>query len=124
FGFHTWVVGIFILVLYPVLSLLKLRDGIVTSSVVLFHVLNAGSLEPQLLWNEVALLVVGLGTATVINLLYMPKEDKQLSGLRDRLELLFSQIFTEIGNHLRDNTYVWSGHQLLEAEDVLEEGRK
>ncbi|UUZ79297.1 aromatic acid exporter family protein [Paenibacillus sp. P26] len=123
-GFHVWVIGIYILVLYPILSRLKLRDGVVTSSVVLFHVFNAGRLEPQLLWNEVALLIVGLGTATVINLLYMPKEDKRLTESRDRLELLFSQIFTEIGHHLRDNTYVWSGHQLLEAEDVLEEGRK
>ncbi|MCZ8521460.1 MULTISPECIES: aromatic acid exporter family protein [Paenibacillus] len=120
-GFHVWVIGVFVLVLYPVLAQLELRDGIITSSVVMLHVYGTGALSTDLLLNEIALLVIGLGTATVINMLYMPKENKNLQLYRLKVEELFSRIFLEISLHLRNNAYVWSGAELLEAEDTLRE---
>ena len=119
-GFHVWVIGLYILLLYPVLNRLRLKDGVVTGSVVMFHLFAAGRVELELLLNEVALLLIGLGTATGINLLYMPKEDKQLQEYREKTEELFSRIFAEIALNLRDTEYVWSGAELLEAEGVLE----
>ncbi|MCZ8513085.1 aromatic acid exporter family protein [Paenibacillus filicis] len=123
-GFHVWVIGLFILCLYPVLSRLNLKEGVVTSSVVMFHVYAAGQLSADMMLNEVALLLLGLGTATLINLLYMPSEDKQLTELRGQVEELFSRIFKEIGMSLRDTAYVWSGIELIEAEDVLAAAQK
>ncbi|WP_426453708.1 aromatic acid exporter family protein [Paenibacillus sp. S-38] len=118
-GFHVWVIGVFVLVLYPVLAQLQLREGIITCSVVMFHVYGAGKLSTDLLLNEIALLVIGLGTATVINMVYMPREHKNLQHYRRKVEELFSQIFMEISRHLRNNAYVWSGAELLQAEDTL-----
>lgn len=123
-GFHIWVIGLFILTLYPVLSRLNLKEGVVTSSVVMFHVYGAGQLSVDLILNEVSLLLLGLGTATLINLLYMPREDKQLNELRERVEELFSRIFQEIGMNLRDTAHVWSGAEVIEAGDVLETAEK
>ncbi|MBU7317085.1 aromatic acid exporter family protein [Paenibacillus oleatilyticus] len=118
-GFHVWVIGVFILVLYPILSRLKLKEGIVTGSVVMFHVFASGQVSAELLLNEIALLLVGLGTATLINIGYMPREDKLLQEYKQRVEQLFSQIFLELSHHLRDNEYIWSGAELLEADDAI-----
>lgn len=124
FGFHIWVVGLFVMLIYPVLSRLHLKEGVVTSSVMMLHMFAAGSLTEELLLNEIALLLVGLGTATVINVMYMPKEDKHLQSYKARVEQLFSQIFTELSRHLRDTEYIWSGGELLETEDLLEQAIK
>ncbi|MGG2200323.1 MULTISPECIES: aromatic acid exporter family protein [Paenibacillus] len=118
-GYQVWVIGLYVLTLYPLLSRLKLKDGIVSSSVVMFHVFAAKTVTLELIVNEVLLLVIGLGTATLINIVYMPKEHTQLVQYRKQVEELFSRIFIELSRHLRDNTYVWSGRELLEAEELL-----
>lgn len=120
-GFEVWVAGLFVLILYPILSRLQLKEGIVTSSVIMFHIFNEQRYGFDLIINEIALLLVGLGAATLINILYMPKADKQLSDMRVRLEICFSHIFSEIANHLRDNGHIWSGRELLEAHDIVQE---
>ncbi|MCR8631933.1 aromatic acid exporter family protein [Paenibacillus radicis (ex Xue et al. 2023)] len=120
-GFHIWVIGIYILILFPILARFQLKEGVVTGSVVMFHVFIGGQISSDVILNEVALLLVGLGTATLINIIYMPKEDRQLLDLRERLETCFSHIFKEISNHLRDNRYVWSGSELLESNDILQQ---
>ncbi|SFL84722.1 Uncharacterized membrane protein YgaE, UPF0421/DUF939 family [Paenibacillus sp. 1_12] len=120
-GFEIWVIGLFILLLYPILSRYQLKEGIVTSSVVMFHIFNEQRYSLDLIANEISLLLVGLGAATLINIVYMPKADKQLSDMRIRLEICFSHIFSEIANHLRDNGHVWSGSELLEAHQLVQE---
>lgn len=85
--------GLFVLILYPILSRLKLKEGIVTSSVIMFHIFNEQRYGFDLIVNEIALLLVGLGTATLINIVYMPKADKQLSDLYQTGKLFFSYFF-------------------------------
>lgn len=84
FGFHAWVVGFYIMTAFPLLSRLNLSQGIVTSSVVMFHLLLYQSTSFQVILNEVYLLLLGLGTATVINLTYMPKVDEELLDVKGR----------------------------------------
>ncbi|TDF99845.1 aromatic acid exporter family protein [Paenibacillus piri] len=121
FGFHLWVIGLYILILFPILARFQLKEGAVTGAVVMFHLFNEKQLTPGLILNEIGLLLIGLGTATVINIVYMPNADRELQELRERLETCFSQIFKEIANHLRDNTYIWNGSELLEAGSILQE---
>ncbi|NHN30777.1 aromatic acid exporter family protein [Paenibacillus agricola] len=120
-GFEIWVIGLFILILYPILSRFGLKEGVVSSSVIMFHVFTDQQIRLELILNEIALLFVGLGAATLINITYMPKADKQLIDLRNRLEVCFSHIFAEIAEHLRDNSHIWSGSELLEAHEILQE---
>lgn len=120
-GFHIWVIGLFILIFYPILSRFELKEGVVTSSVIMFHVFTEQRISFDIIANEIALLLVGLGAATLINIVYMPKADKKLTDLRNRLEVCFSHIFAEIAKHLKDTGYVWSGSELLEAHEILQE---
>lgn len=122
FGFYIWVIALFILITYPVLSRMKLKDGIITSSVIVFHVFSAGQISIDILINEVLLLSIGLGAGTLINLIYMPGSEERLEKTREHVEILFSDIFSYFAKHLRETNTIWDGHELLEATDQIREG--
>jgi len=122
-GFYYWTVAIFILVAFPILSRFQLKEGIVTSSVIVFHLYSFGEVTMPIIWNEIALLFVGLGSATIINMLYMPKDETSIKQVRKQLEEYYYQIFHELANTLRDPEYIWSGKELLLAEEEIKRGQ-
>lgn len=121
-GFYYWTVAIFILISFPIMSRFQLKDGIVTSCVIVFHLYGAGEVTLALVWNEICLLLVGLGAATLINMVYMPKEDREIQQWRETIELSYYRIFNELAMTLRDPGHVWSGEELLEVEAALQKG--
>lgn len=122
FGFSTWVIALFILIYYPLMVKVRLADGIVSSSVLVFHIVSEGTVTFSNILNEIMLLLIGLGIACIVNLLYMPRADRNLSELRLRVEGLFSCIFLHMAEHLREPSTVWDGCELLEAPDAIREG--
>ncbi|MCD1257341.1 aromatic acid exporter family protein [Paenibacillus athensensis] len=122
FGYHVWVIGLFIALVYPLLYRLGISEGAVTGSVVMFHLFVGQTVGLTAIGNEVALLLVGLGTATLINIAYMPKPDRKLVALKEQVEHHFSEIFFRIADHLRDNSSIWDGRELLEAGSAIERG--
>ncbi|MFC5403712.1 aromatic acid exporter family protein [Cohnella soli] len=121
-GFHIWVLAIYILLAYPILARTGLKDGIITGSVIVFHLFAAGEVTKYALLTELELLVLGLGSATLFNLAYMPREQETLTTLRVRTEESFSAIFRRLSEHLRDPGVVWSGEEMLYAEKAIEQG--
>lgn len=122
FGFHLWVIAAYILLIIPVLNRSRLTDGLATCSVTVFHVFSLGYADMEILLNEMQLLLTGLGSATLINMAYMPKAERLLLEKRTHTEALFSSIFREIATHLRNHDYVWDGRELLEARETIQEG--
>jgi uncharacterized membrane protein YgaE (UPF0421/DUF939 family) len=122
FGFHIWTISLFILIVYPILARFNLKDGIVTCSVLVFHVFGQGVISIHVIVTEVCLLFIGLGTATLFNFVYMPKEHRKLQQLKCTVEELFSIIFTKLSMHLKDHSYIWSGEELIHADKAIEEG--
>ncbi|MFC0214732.1 aromatic acid exporter family protein [Paenibacillus chartarius] len=123
-GFEIWVIGLFVLVVFPILHRANLRDGAVTGSVVMFHLYNLHSYSYATIINEVQLLLVGLGSATLINFLYMPNEHPAITACKNKAEGLFSDIFLHFAAHLRDTSQVWDGAELLAAEETVNRGRQ
>ncbi|NDI34504.1 aromatic acid exporter family protein [Chengkuizengella sediminis] len=121
-GFYIWMLGVYILLAYPVLAKMKLKDGIVTSSVIVFHVFSEQSIHYEMILNEIWLLLIGLGSATLINFLYMPKVVKDLKSIRVQVEDLLSEIFKQMSAHLKDNSTIWHGKELIEVEKKINEG--
>ncbi|ACT01255.1 aromatic acid exporter family protein [Paenibacillus sp. JDR-2] len=124
FGFHIWVVALFILMTFPVLARFQLKDGIVTSAVIVFQLFNHGEVTVDVLENEVLLMICGLGWATVINFIYMPKDQHLLESLKASVEKLFGDIFTEMGRTLREPSHIWNGSELLEVHRIIDEGAR
>lgn len=124
FGFQVWVIGLFVLLVFPILNRANLREGAVTGSVVMFHLFSLESVSFATLLNELQLLLVGLGTATLVNVAYMPKADPHLTASKEKTEQLFSQIFIHIADHLRDANRLWDGAELLAARSEVDKGRE
>lgn len=121
-GFHIWGLSVFILIAFPLLARFGLKAGIVTGSVVVFHLYAKQEVSLETFAVELAMLVIGLGWATAFNLVYMPKEYRRLFDLRKRAEDGMSALFEGMAVHLREPETVWSGEELLEAERAVEEG--
>ncbi|MCM3748988.1 aromatic acid exporter family protein [Paenibacillus pasadenensis] len=121
-GYHIWTAALYVLLVFPILSRLRLQSGIVPGSVLVFHVYGAGAVTVELLWNEALLLLVGLGWAAIVNNLYMPDERKRLQELRRTVEGRFAGIFAGMASVLRDPGCLWSGGELLEADAAVREG--
>ncbi len=122
FGFQTWVIGLFILLAYPLLARVKLKDGIITSSVIVLHVFTEGRVHMEILLNEIVLLVIGLGCATIVNMIYMPGAEDRLADMRVRTEMLFSAIFQAFARHLRNPHTMWDGMEYSDAAAAVERG--
>ncbi|PLT45796.1 hypothetical protein B8V81_4227 [Paenibacillus pasadenensis] len=121
-GYAIWTAAIYVLLVFPVLSRLKLQSGIVPGSVLVFHVYAAGEVTMELLVNEVLLLLVGLGCASLINNAYMPGERSRLAELRTLVEDRFASLFAGMAAVMRKPDMLWDGAELLQADGLVREG--
>ncbi|PYI55941.1 aromatic acid exporter family protein [Paenibacillus flagellatus] len=124
FGFHLFVLAAFILIAFPLLNRVKLQNGLATCCVTVFHIFSLGEATLAIVANELALLLIGLGTATAVNVVYMPDAERKLKEARARVEELFSSIFIHIARTLRDADYVWSGSEVLDAHEAIRLGER
>ncbi|BBI33623.1 aromatic acid exporter family protein [Cohnella abietis] len=121
-GYYIWVLAVYILISYPLQARTGLKDGIITGSVIVFHLFARGEVTFHGILTELELLVIGLGWATAVNLIYTPKENTTLIALRNKTEQGFSDIFHNLAKHLRSPDFVWDGKEILRTESVIDEG--
>ncbi|WP_282154776.1 aromatic acid exporter family protein [Cytobacillus gottheilii] len=121
-AFHPLVIGLLLLFFIPVTVMMKVNDGIVTSSVIILHIYNAGEVTRELLINELGLITIGIGVALLANL-YMPSLDGKLIEYQQQIEENFKIIFDEIVKYLRTNESNWDGSELTETYALIEEAR-
>ncbi|KAA9006490.1 aromatic acid exporter family protein [Paenibacillus spiritus] len=121
-GFHYWVLGLFVLLGFPLIVKTGFKEGIVTSSVIVFRVFGQAELSLHILLQQVLLLVIGLGSAGLVNLVYMPKTEGLMYGIRQEVDGLFAVIFRQMAATLRDPGHVWDGRELLLAQKTIEQG--
>ncbi|WP_223066281.1 aromatic acid exporter family protein [Paenibacillus caui] len=122
FGFHIWVLVLYILIAFPLIAKAHFKEGIVTSSVVVFRVFGGEDISLQTLGNQILLLMIGLGSAMLVNLVYMPKEEGRLAWIRYEVDSLFAGIFQHIAETLRNPEIVWDGKELLQASEQIDKG--
>lgn len=111
FGFHVWVLFIFVALFIPLSYLLKLDKGIVVSLVLVSQIFLEQSLHFSL--NALYILLIGVGVALLLNL-YMPKNEqitREIKTINEHLNFLIQNIanqknvsFAEIDELLK-NTY-------------------
>lgn len=122
FGFEYWVLGLFVLLGFPLIVRSGFKEGIVTSSVIVFRVFGQAELNLGIILQQVELLIIGLGSAGLCNLIYMPKSDQMMYGIRKEVDGLFSVIFRQFSQTLRDPQYVWDGKELIQAGGAIQRG--
>lgn len=91
-GQHAFVLGLIVLLFIPLIVVLNVQEGVITSCVILLHVFNAKAINGHLILNEIMLLIVGLGIAFLMNLM-MPSLDKKLNHFKQDIENQITEIF-------------------------------
>lgn len=121
-GFHYWVLGLYVLIGFPMIVKSGYKEGIVTSSVIVFRVFGQAELSVEVLLQQIELLVIGLGSAGLVNFIYMPQTGDVIYGIRKEVDRYFSVIFTQMARTLRDPSDMWDGKELIDAEDAIKRG--
>jgi uncharacterized membrane protein YgaE (UPF0421/DUF939 family) len=76
----------------------------------------------DILLTQVELLIIGLGSAMLVNLVYMPNSEGAMMEIRRKVDGLFSVIFHHFSLTLRDPEHIWDGKELIEANRQIERG--
>ncbi|WP_066293819.1 aromatic acid exporter family protein [Bacillus sp. FJAT-29937] len=119
-AYHPLMIGLLLLVFIPLTVMLKISDGIVTSSVSILHFYTAGQVTSDLVLNEIGIITIGIGVALIANL-FMPSLDQKLREYQIQIEENFKRIFEEIVIYLRENESNWDGLELTETVRLIEE---
>ncbi|WP_309087609.1 aromatic acid exporter family protein [Domibacillus sp.] len=121
-AYHAVVIGLILIVFIPTTVALKVQEGIVSSTVLILHMYAAKEVSAALLLNEMALVIIGVGIALVLNS-YMPSVENELVKMQQQTEELFERIFKEIISYLRTNEHTWDGKELTETAELIKRAK-
>lgn len=121
-GYQPWTLGLILLLFIPTVVMVKVKEGIVTSSVIILHIYTVGAISYSLIVNELLLIVIGVGVALLMNL-YMPNSDRELRRYHKEIEEHFKTILRELASYLRHGEGEWDGKEIPETIDLLKEGK-
>ncbi|SEO29790.1 Uncharacterized membrane protein YgaE, UPF0421/DUF939 family [Amphibacillus marinus] len=99
-GYSPLTIGLLLVLFIPVTNLFKIAPGIVTSLVILFHFYGDRMVTWPLVVNEVAIMLIGIGTALLLNL-YMPSLDAKLMKLQREIESNYQSLFRHFSSYLK-----------------------
>ncbi|MEI4800410.1 aromatic acid exporter family protein [Bacillus sp. NPDC077411] len=122
-GYTPLAIGVLLLLFIPSAVMLKIQEGIVTSSVIVFHLYSLQKITWPIVGNEIAILTVGISVALLINL-YMPSVESELKEYQQKVESNFKTILFEMAAYLRNRDSVWNGKELIETETLLERAKE
>jgi len=121
-GYHPLAIGLMLILFIPATVKLNIKEGIVTSSVIILHLYSYKNIDQEMLLNEFLLIVVGIGVALLLNL-YMPSLEGKLREKQRLVEDNFQVMLKEIATFLRTGDQMWSGKELTDTASLLEEAK-
>jgi uncharacterized membrane protein YgaE (UPF0421/DUF939 family) len=121
-GYYPWTMALILLLLIPIDVYFKIKEGIITSTVIILHFYTLKQINAQIVFNELALIVIGVGFALLVNL-YMPNVEKELKNYQRKIEQNFKKIMNEISNYLRAGDSGWDGKEITETAQLLKEAK-
>lgn len=111
FGYNDVIFGVFLLSFIPVAVKFNVEEGIVVSSVLVTHLLIERSVEIFWIRNELALMLIGVGIALLLNL-YMPSIEGQIKQDQIYIEEKIREILLNMAMALKE-------HKISLKEDDL-----
>ncbi|RNA69009.1 aromatic acid exporter family protein [Alteribacter keqinensis] len=117
-GYHPLSVGLLLLLFIPTTLVLKVQAGIVTSTVIILHIYTLKEISGPIVVNELALILIGIGCALLMNI-YMPSVETELLRLQSELEDKIRRILHEFSVYVKEGDNAWSGKELTEAADIV-----
>jgi uncharacterized membrane protein YgaE (UPF0421/DUF939 family) len=121
-AYHPLVIGLLLLFVSPTCVMLKASEGVVSSTVIVFHFFAAGEVTFAFILNEIVIIFIGVGMALLVNT-YMPSVDHKINEYQKKIESNFRTIFLEIVRYLREGESDWDGREIPETVKLLQEAK-
>ena len=121
-SYNALMLGVLILLLVPILVMLKVAAGFVSSAVILMHIYTVQHFTFDLLLNELAIMAIGYGVALAVNM-NMPDNTRKMEQYRQQIENDYRVIFSEIVKYLRNGDALWDGRELIHAAETLNKAK-
>lgn len=121
-GYHPLSVVILLLAFIPTTVYLGVQSGIITSAVIFFHLYTVKEVSLTIIMNELALIVIGILVALVMNL-YMPGKERKLEYMQTELEKYYCDIFHNFASFIRKGDSGWMGEEISSSERLLKDAQ-
>ena len=100
FGFTVYAFSGFLFLFIPLILKLKLENGLIIGSVLSTHLISASAIDFGILFNTIALFVIGVSVAILFNL-YMPDMSEKVVENQRYIEDRFREILLIIATVIR-----------------------
>ena len=128
FGYHFYVFVLFVFVFSYSSFVFRISEGIVPSLVLVLHLYQESSFSKTLLLNEVYLILIAIGVATIFNILYPTSSEKELNNhvdsidqlIRDHLFMLHLLLKDPAYNEEYYKHYIQIDHKIQKTIDIVE----
>lgn len=89
------LLGVFLMLFIPVLTISKLTEGMVVSTVLVSHIYNLEALNIDIMLNEMGLLLIGMAVAWGMNL-HIPNKEEEIRDIQLEAEELIKSILNNM----------------------------
>ncbi len=121
-GYYPIVIGLLLLIFIPTTVRLNVKEGIVTSSVIILQSYMMKEMSWGAITNSIFTIIIGIGVALIMNL-YMPSNEDKLLQLQKQLEEKYKKILKEISIYLKEGDHLWDGKEITESYKIIEEAK-
>ncbi|MGL5354190.1 MAG: aromatic acid exporter family protein, partial [Clostridium sp.] len=122
-GHNPIAFGLFLIVFIPFTSRFKIEEGMVATVVLSTHLLVASATTMDMLINELLLLFIGIGIASIANL-FMPSLEDRFKEDKENIEAGFSVIISRMSKSLLTQSVDIYEQKLIDEMDKILEKSK
>ena len=123
-GNRALIFGLFFIILIPLTSRLKVQEGMVPSVVLSTHFLVANNITIALIFNEILLMIIGIGVAAIANI-FMPSLEDKFKDDKEWIEEHYRIIISKMAKSLITHTVDIDEQKLInEVEKRLYESKE
>ncbi|MBP3917484.1 MAG: aromatic acid exporter family protein [Clostridium sp.] len=123
-GNRALIFGLFLIILIPLTSRLKVQEGMVPSVVLSTHFLVANNITIALIFNEILLMIIGIGVAAIANI-FMPSLEDKFKDDKEWIEEHYRIIISKMAKSLITHTVDIDEQKLInEVEKRLYESKE
>ena len=123
-GNGALIFGLFLIILIPLTSRLKVQEGMVPSVVLSTHFLVANNITISLIYNEILLMIIGIGVAAIANI-FMPSLEDKFKDDKEWIEEHYRVIISKMSKSLITHTVDIDEQKLInEVQQRLYESKE
>ncbi len=118
FGHHLWVLGVFLMIFIPLLTLLKSTEALTIGTVLVTHIYAINTADTSIFINELALLAIGVTVGWLLNL-HMLGIEEEIRQCQVETESAIKELLNKMKLQLLNQCSVKEQENALEDLDRL-----